>query len=380
MTRKLLQTLAATLVLAAAGLIGWRVLAPAEVLEPATTPYPVAAVRSPGVIGKLTMAPLIVDDRIRVYAGKRLVKADGPVDTKMLATARWSFRRWPAQVSGVVAVGATVVTRWTDGEMVALDGRTGRVAWRADAPAGEPFEERTGVTAVWRPPGLHVAGDAVLVTDGRKLLALAAADGSTRWTVDLPRGCAQPFATAGGQFVCGEGAWDAASGRPVRGWPVGPSTALGCDVARSRCAGLRDAAGQGWLTGGRRVVRTPALDAPETTAGAGLVLSTAGGTVTASGAAEWSWPGEASVLGVRGDKVVLLALDRRLVILDARTGVQKASFRMYVKKERVESWRANLWQVTESHVAIERLEQDAGTDPAEPHHYYTMDPSIIAAI
>lgn len=380
MTRRLLQPLAAIVVLAAAVLIGWRVLAPAEVLEPATDPYPVAAVRAPGVVGKLTMAPLIVDERIRVYAGKRLVKADGPVDTKMLATARWSFRRWPAQVSGVVAVGATVVTRWTDGEMVALDGRTGTVAWRADGPAGEPFEERTGVTAVWRPPGLHVAGTDVLVTDGSKLLALSAADGSTRWTINLPRGCGHPFVTAGGQFVCGEGAWDVRTGQAVRGWPVGPSTALGCDVARSRCAGLRDAAGQGWLTGGPRPERTPALDGPETTAGGGLVLSTAGGTVTASGAATWSWAGEASVLGVRGDKVVLLALDRRLVILDARTGAEKASFRMYVKKERVESWRANLWQVTDSYVAVERLQQDAGEDPAEPNHYYTMDPSILAAI
>ena len=380
MIRKPLHVLTAVVVLAAAGLIGWRVLAPAEVLETATDAYPVASMRAPGVIGKLTMAPLIVDERIRVYAGKRLVKADGPVDARMTVTARWSFRRWPAQVSGVVALGSTVMTRWTDGVMVALDGRSGTVAWRAEVPAGEPFAERTGATAVWRPPGLYVTGDGVLVSDGRKLLALSAADGSTRWTTDLPPGCAQPFVTAGGQFVCGEGAWDVASGKPVRGWPVGPSNALGCDVARSRCAGLRDAAGQGWLTDGPRAVRTPALDAPETTAGGGLVLSTAGGAVTASGAATWTWPGEASVLGVRGTKVVLLTLSRRLVILDARTGAQTALFRMYVRKERVESWRANLWQVTESYVAVERLQQDAGRDPAEPNHYYTMDPSIIAAI
>src|SRR4051812_32035962 len=52
-TRNLLRALAAVVVLAAAGLIGWRVLAPAEVVETATEPYPVALVRRPGVMGKL---------------------------------------------------------------------------------------------------------------------------------------------------------------------------------------------------------------------------------------------------------------------------------------------------------------------------------------
>ncbi|MEV4704774.1 PQQ-binding-like beta-propeller repeat protein [Actinoplanes sp. NPDC049316] len=381
MTRNLLRALAALVVLAAAGLIGWRVLAPAEVLEPARGAYPVAVALPPGTTGKVTQAPLIVDDRLRVYAGKRLIKADGPVGEEMTTTPLWSYRRWPAQVSGVVAVGSTVVGRWTDGELIALDGRTGTVAWRARVPAGEPFSDRTGATAVWTPPGLYVAGpaagavpgagSAVLVGGGGKVLAFSAADGSPRWTLTLPRGCAAPFVTGGGQFVCGEGAWEVASGQAVRGWPVGPSTPVGCDVARSGCAGLRDAAGQGWLTGGPRPVRTPALDAPEATAGGNLVLTASGGAVTASGAATWRWAGDAQVLGVRGTKVVLLTPDRRVVVLDAGTGTRTAAFPMYVERERVEPWQPHLWQVTDAWVAIERL-QDGD--------YYTMDPSVIAAI
>jgi len=92
---KLLRVAAAVAVLAAAVLIGWRGLAPAEVSEPASGALPVAATLPPGVTGKTTMAPLIVDGRIRVYAGDRLVKADAPVEAKTMYTPRWSYRRWP---------------------------------------------------------------------------------------------------------------------------------------------------------------------------------------------------------------------------------------------------------------------------------------------
>lgn len=380
-TRKPLSALAAIVALAAAGLIGWRVLGPAEVIEPATEPYPVAAVRPAGILGKLTMAPLVVDDRIRVYAGTRLVKADGPVDAEMMTTPRWSYRRWPARVSGLVAVGTTVVSRWTDGTLVALDARTGKVAWRADGPDGPAFAGRTGADAVWAPPGLYTAGTSVLVAAGRRVEARSGQDGSLRWSAALPPGCtAEAFVTAGGRFACGEGAWDVISGAPVLGWPVGPSAPLGCDVARSRCGGLRDASGQGWLVHARRPERAPALDASGTTAVDGLILATEGGAVTASGAATWRWAGNGQVLGVRAGKVVLLTAAYELVTLDARNGTPLARFAAYADNERVEPWKPHLWQVTDTVVTVERLFPGAGTDPGEPHHYYTIDPAIIAAI
>jgi hypothetical protein len=381
MIRKLLRALAAVVVLLAAGLIAWRTLAPAEVLEPATDAYPVAATLPAGVTGKTTMAPLIVDGRLRVYAAERLVKADGPVDAKTMYTPRWSFRRWPEKLTGMVAAGTTVITRWSDGDLVALDGRTGTIAWRAPGPSAEGFTGRTGAAAVWAPPGVHTAGTSVLITDGRRLTARAAADGTQRWAIDLPPGCGDGFVTAGGRYVCATGAWDVISGQAVRGWPAGPSGAVGCDVARSACAGLRDASGQGWLVGGRRPERAPALDAPDATVAGDLVLSSSGGAVVASraGRPAWRWPGEAQVLGARADKVVLLTPDDRLVTLDARTGVQRAAFPLYVKDERVAPWKPNLWQLADGYVAIERLRPGATTNPDEPNHYYTIDPVIIAA-
>jgi len=370
---KLLRVVAVVAVLAAAALIGWRVLAPAEVLEPAAA-YPVAAAVPPGVTGKLAMAPLIVDDRIRVYAGKRLVKADGPVEAETMYTPRWSFRRWPEQLTGIVAVTATVVTRWSDGELVALDGRTGRVAWRTAGPGADPFAGHTGAAAVWAPAGLHTAGTGVLVTDGRRLTARAVADGTERWSVSLPPGCGDGFVTAGGRYVCGPGAWDVASGSRVRDWPTGPFTALGCDVARSGCAGLRDRSGQGWLTGGARPQRDAALDAADATAGGDLVLRSSGGAVVATRAGRevWRWAGTARVLGVRAGRAVLLTTDRRLVVLDAESGTQRTMFPLYSDAERVEAWTSNGWQLTDGYVAVDRLRPGTGSEP------YSMNPVIIA--
>ena len=376
------RVVVAVVVLAAAVLTGWRVLAPAEVVKPAAGAYPVAAPLPPGVTGKTTMAPLIVAGSIRVYAGERLVKADGPVEEKTMDTARWSFRRWPQRLTGLVAVAATVVTRWSDGEIVALDGRTGEPVWRAGGPGAEPFIGRTGSAAVWAPPGLHTAGTSVLITDGRQLIARSGADGNQRWSVPLPPGCGDGFVTAGGRYVCGSGAWDVVSGGVVRGWPAGPFTAIGCDVARSGCAGLRDGTGQGWLTGGRRPERAPLLDAPEATAGDDLVLTGSGGAVVAyrAGREAWRRPGTAQVLGVRAGRAVLLTPDRQLVVLDAATGTQRAAFPLYVPKERVEAWRPDRWQLTDRYLAVERLLPEAGTDPDEPNHFYTMEPVVLAVL
>lgn len=381
MIGKLLRVVVAVAVLVAAALIGWRVLAPAEVLEPATGAAPVAAAVPPGVTGKVTMAPLIVAGSIRVYAGKRLVKADGPVQAKTIYTALWSFRRWPEQLTGVAAVAATVVTRWSDGEVVALDARTGKISWRADGPGAASFTGRTGSAAVWAPPGLHTSGASVLVTDGRQVIARVAADGTRMWAVTLPESCGDGFVTTGGQYACGSGAWDVRSGTAVTGWPAGPFTAVGCDVARSGCPGLRDGAGQGWLTGGTRPERAPALDAPAATAAGDLVLTASAGAVTASRAGRevWRWAGTAQVLGVRAGRVVLLTPDRHLVVLDLAAGTPRSAFPLYVPKERVEAWKTERWQLADGYLAVERLMPEAGDDPAEPNHFYTTDPVVIAA-
>ena len=55
--------------------------------------------------------------------------------------------------------------------------------------------------------------------------------------------------------------------------------------------------------------------------------------------------------------------------LDAATGAELAAFPLYTRNERQEPWEPGRWQLTDSWVAVERLE-----DP-----YYTADPAVVAA-
>lgn len=165
MTRVLVRSLLAVVLVVAAGLIGWRVLRPAELLSPGAIPA-APALLEPGVTGRVASPPLLVAGRFRVFVGKRQVRADGPISLKTLYTPAWSFRRWPEQLSGVVANGTTVVSRWSDGLLVAIDGLTGRELWRVGGPPAEGF--RDARTTVWSPPGLWVDGAAVVV-EGRAL-------------------------------------------------------------------------------------------------------------------------------------------------------------------------------------------------------------------
>jgi outer membrane protein assembly factor BamB len=379
--RLLLRSILALVLSVGALLTGWRVLAPADVLATATTPYPAAPERPPGVTGRTNMAPLIVDGRIRVYGGKRQVRADAPVDARTVYTARWSFRRWPQQLSGVVAAGPTVVTRWSDGDLVALDARTGAIAWRAAGPSGPAFAgHRTGASTVWAPPGLHTTGGAVIVA-GDELTSYDLSTGTRRWRTALPPGCSGGFTTAGGRYVCPTGAFDLASGAAVASWPPGPHTPLGCQAAASNCAGLRDGTGQGWIVTGPAPARSAPLDRPGSTVAAGQVLYPDGSELVAadpSGTELRRYPA-AQLLGVSGGNLVLLRPDRRLRAVDPRTGATVADFPLAVDRERV-TWSPGGWQVAGGFVAVERLADGGPADPEKPGHYFGTEPVIIAAL
>ncbi|HEX5204606.1 PQQ-binding-like beta-propeller repeat protein [Paractinoplanes rhizophilus] len=378
MSRVLLRSLFALAVVAAAVLIGWRVLKPAEVLATVRPPLAPARMDGPGATGQLATAPLIVAGQVRVYASKRQVRADAPVDAKTVYTAVWSFRRWPEQLSGVVASGATVVSRWSDGDLVAIDGATGRIVWRAAGPPGPGFEgHRTGSATVWAPAGLRVAGPSVLVTAGGQLFAYAMSTGTPIWSAT----CAQAFTTAAAaQVVCPSGVFDAATGAPVASFPPGPYTPVGCDVASSSCAGLRDGAGHGWLTTSPAPVRATPLDRPDADVAAGLVVDPDGHAVDAvTGAARHDYPAGTQVLGASSGRAVLLTPDRTLLAVDPRTGVTIASFPLVHKREGTD-WDPGRWQVTERYVAVERLRPDRPDDPDTPGYYFSADPVVVAAI
>ncbi|XVU25106.1 PQQ-binding-like beta-propeller repeat protein [Actinoplanes sp. CA-054009] len=358
MLRVLIRTSLALVIALVAAVIGWRVLKPAEVSSAAAAPPAAAAVRSPQVTGRTNQAPLIVAGAVRAYASKRQLRADTPVDAKSVMTAIWSLRRWPAQLSGVVAVGDTVISRWADGVLIAVSARTGKVVWRASSGISAPpyAGHRTGAATVWAPAGLYTGAGAVLVSGSGRVDAYDAATGTRRWTA--PISCTDAFTTVGGQFVCPAGIRSLATGQGVAaGWPVGPYTPLGCGVATSGCGGLRDSAGRGWLTTGARPRRSAVLDQP--------------GSTVAGGRAIPPQPG-AQVLGASEGRLVLLTDDRHLKVGDA-------DFPLAVGTEKL-TWKPGLWQVTDHWVAIERLSADGPADPDKPNHYFTVDTVIIAAI
>ena len=101
-----------------------------------------------------------------------------------------------------------------------------------------------------------------------------------------------------------------------------------------------------------------------------------GPTVAAAG---WRWTDRSGapvqVLGGDKGKVYLLTAVRRLVIVDAATGVARASFALAVGTETT-NWTPGSWQTTDSHVAVERLDDP---DPASVHHYFTVETVVIAA-
>lgn len=375
----LLRSLAALVLTAAAGLIGWRVLAPAEVLSPASTPYPTPSVGVARVTGRANMAPLIVDERMRVYAGKRQVRADGPVDARRVSTARWSLRRWPVEVSGVVASGTTVISRWSDGVLIAIDGRTGKEVWRVPTGLPSPGYEghRTGASVVWAPPGLWVSNQFVLVKGGQRLSAYEVGSGARRWSAEVPAGCDDGLTTRSGQFLCGTAGFSVSTGEAITPYVVGPLTPLGCVVGFSECAAVRDGQGRGYLTSpsagtqatpepGSQVPlrREPGLDNSEmSVVGTELVRVPAGDLL----------------LGVSRGRMVVLTASRHLQIRHAgRSGVE-AEFPLAVDTEKL-TWKPGLWQVTDDWVAIERLTEDGPADPEAPEHYFTVDTVIIASL
>ncbi len=361
-----------------AGLAGVRVLEPAEVSYPATAPIPALHHPKRGLTARLTAAPLIVQDRIRVYASKRMVRADAPVRAKTTNTPVWSYRRWPQQLTGVVAVGMTVVTRWSDGDMVALDGNTGRIAWRDAGPGGGTYTGRqTGSATVWDPPGLHTSGDVVIAGNGRQLAGFDAADGARRWQDAAAGSC---FTTAGGQLVCGRTVLDAASGTALTGWPPGPYAPVGCGVAASDCGGVRDASGHGWLTAESSPQRSAVLDPPSATVAGGLVVDSTGAAVMAwspfTGREVWRWAGVGTVLGGGPGRVYVLTPDRLLVGLSTRAGSPRVYGRMGAKLEHTD-WTPGGRQITRTFVEIERI---GDPDPDSVHHLFSTDPDVVAAV
>lgn len=386
---------------AASGAIGYRVLAPAETLTPASGAYPAPSASTPGVIGSIAAAPLIVDGRLRVYATTRQVRADGPVDARTQRTPYWSYRRWPEQLTGVVATAGVVVSRWSDGELVALDARTGRVAWRSAgrALAGARYDGgSTGARTVYEPEGLHTGpGGRILVREPGHLRAVDAATGGDLWRTSLENCVVDGFTTRDGWYAATDtcvspGALalvDPVSGTATRWVPPAAGAKpviepVGCGVARSDCAGMRIAGNgttRGWVFERAQPVATPALDTTDSTVTGDVLVAARDGVVVGQsrdGTEMWRWQGNTSntnsaeLLTTQSGAVHLLTDDRQLVTLDPATGRERSRFVLAYGRERTK-WVPGHVTAQDGYVVVERM-----VPPAGPDDYFSVVPVILA--
>ncbi|MGC1212607.1 MAG: PQQ-binding-like beta-propeller repeat protein [Micromonospora sp.] len=408
--RRVLTAVAAVLAVAAAAVTVHRVLAPAEVSTVARAGYPPVAAPPVGVVGRLPVAPLIVDGRLRVYAGTRQVYADQPVDGKHRVTPFWSYRRWPAKLDGVLASGTTVVSRWSDGALVALDARTGRVAWRADGPEPGPVPKprRTAAATVWDPAGLHLAR----VADGRTVLIAAGArqvggyaldDGRQLWRADTAGDCRTDVgSTANGELIGVDACVmpttvefrDAATGAVRTRWqPPGGGrgllvTPVGCRGGHSECRGFRtsghgDDPDRGWLVGAGEPVASPALDVPGAELAGDRVVGISGGVLTARSArtGEELWRradlGPVRIIAAQPGRVHLLTERNDLVTLDPRTGAERSRFPMDLGRDGI-AWVPGYAYAGDGYVAVERVREKATPD-SDDQAYFLMSESVLLA-
>ncbi|MEU8260912.1 PQQ-binding-like beta-propeller repeat protein [Micromonospora sp. NPDC048999] len=401
---------AALLGAGAVAAVGYRVLAPAEVETVARAGYPPAVTPTVGVVGRLSAAPLIVDGRLRVYAAARQVYADQPADRGYRAAPYWSYRRWPARLSGVVADGTTVVSRWSDGKLVALDARTGRVAWRADdvEPGVLPEPRRTYAAAVWEPSGLSVArtptGRTVLVVAGPgQLSAYDLVDGHRLWRVDRERGCLGAAGTTADGEVLGltkcDGPEtvefrDAVTGAVRARWrPPDASetfvmTPLGCRQGRSGCRGLRISegagSGRGWLVGAGGPQAAPGLDGVDTALDGERAVGTSAGVVTGrsarTGAELWRRAdlGPVRIIAVEPGRVHLLTEQRELVTLDPSTGAERSRSALTIGHDGID-WQPGQAYATGGYVAVERAREGAVPDDDDQAYFLVPEPVLLVA-
>ncbi|MFY1578947.1 PQQ-binding-like beta-propeller repeat protein [Verrucosispora sp. WMMD703] len=408
--RRFVAAVAAVGVAATVGVIAYRVLAPAEVSTPARDDYPARSTPAPGVTGRLPVAPLIVDGRLRVYAAPRQVYADQPVDSRSRRTPYWSFRRWPASLDAVVASGTTVVSRWSDGQLVAIDARTGRVAWRADGPepASERVSRRTGTAVLWRPSGLAVSrtvdGRHVVVSSGEgEIRAVDLADGGQLWRAAVGSGCREPVGTgSGGRLLTvddceGPAAIefrDTATGMVTTRWRPPDAgdeltaTLLGCGPDGVGCAALRtagpgDAPARGWLLGSEAPVQAPVLDGPGTELVDGTAVGMAEGVLVGrtvpGGEERWRVEvGPGRVIAVQPGRVHVLTEANELVTLDPATGARSSSFVLDIGSDGT-GWAPGDAYAADGYVVVERLRRPVDPDADDQRYYLTAESLIIAA-
>ncbi|MEV4416633.1 PQQ-binding-like beta-propeller repeat protein [Catellatospora sp. NPDC049609] len=402
---------ASAALLAAAGLVAWRVLGPAEVVTPARKAYPEPVIPAPGPIGALISAPLILDDRIRVFADERQVWADAPPDVKYERSALWSLRRWPAQLIGVVTVGGAdpvVVSSWSDGALVGTDPRTGEVAWQVAAePLGDEYAgRRTGAATLYQPPGLFTADGAVVVAGPQHVTAYDPATGGQRWQVAAPAAsCRGADLTATGQYLVHDTCAgtvrrvDTASGRalPDLGSGITAVDPVSCVVGHSRCPGVRltgRSGVQGFLLDGADALPSPALSAAGTVLTGGTAASAPDpsavtrldGRDPRTGEHRWTWQPPAGsttppprILATGPDRILLLAPDQTLIAISAESGKELSRTSLVLSFEPTTPYTIAETNTSGRYLVLVRTVPGIPPTAPDADYYWSPRPVLLAA-
>jgi outer membrane protein assembly factor BamB len=386
----------ALVLLAGVGVVAWRVLRPAATLDRAGGPVPVPVAAAARWYGALPSAPLILDGRLRVYAEKRRVWSDTPVTDRHPASPYWAYRRWPAQVVGVVAIDGgpadgrpLVVARWSDGTVTGIDALAGTVAWQKRiAPTDDAgyIGRRTGARTVYDPPGLYTAtghdGTPVLIVAGDNGVAgYDPANGRPLWT--RPERCAAAGWTGGSTYVarCGDrlDILDAETGRQLGTW-TGPSPQpWGCALGHSGCPMVATAGGASFRIGrdGTVTAAPAAHSATDHLVDGGYVESRDDSYVRVvdadTGAQRWQRPLRGRVVGTDGTRVYVLTPDFRLVTLDAASGVEQSRSRLPATAP----WHPGYVYVNDGFVVLERLRGQPRS--SDDNYYYSAAGSVVVA-
>jgi hypothetical protein len=393
---------------------------PAEVHTPANGTYPARPSAAPETVLALRGAPLIVDGRLRVFASKHEVAADGPVDVAPATPPYWSLRRNQVDLQGVVAVGKTVVSLWFDGELVAIDAQSGAISWRArtQPSAGGYAGRRTGAYTVYPLEDLYTA-----VTGAGRPVVLRSVDGQI-WAFDIESGALlwhkvfegspncrlHGFTTSSGEYLtvdaCRNRAaielYDVATGALARTWMYAggqsePSPfAAGCRVGRSECRAVVipiptstpmrawtftvgdqvEAAGVTSLTA--RIVGTVAADSADPF-GATWATEIVGRDVR-TGRELWRWRAPISGARLVADQPHMfhvLTGDHELVSIDAMTGAVRSRVSLGSGDVKA-TWGTGNVYASDGFVVIERL---GIGDPiaADDEYYFSDRPVLLAA-
>ncbi|GAA5202179.1 hypothetical protein GCM10023322_83520 [Rugosimonospora acidiphila] len=384
--------LVAAVLVVLGGVAGYRALAPGAIADRAETAYPRSAPSAqPGVYGTLLAAPIVVDGRLRVYASKQQVYADDPVNIKSTMSPFWSYRRWPAQVLGVVAVGTTVVTQWSDGELVALNATTGAVAWQAKLtlPGGLVYTgRRTGASTVYDPSRLYSAGRTVVAAGATQVRGYDAGTGRQLWQRPASA-CSNDF-TGPDVFVsvttCGQPAvhaYAAATGAPLS-WPQAALTPVGCALGHSGCQGVRDSQGAWAIGTGGALTPAPVLARPGVwVTGDVAVVPHGDGQVAGVGLTDnrQLWTAEGRVIAVEPG-VVHLAVPvpgfrfLEVTTLDATSGESLSGY--LLKPQASQPFDLGQVYAVDRFLFIERV--NPGATPDQPDSaYYFPTPNVIVA-